>query len=248
MNLSRHQLRPEEKRKKVSIVGFEQGLIKTAPMDDPSYEIWGLNHANRLGFMVDWAGHFRADRWFDLHEEKAQSAEDLAWINTCPVPIYLTHQYGSNPNAIVFPLQEIIDFFKTDYFCSSFAYMLALAAYEGFEEIRLDGINLGYGRERLVERGNLEYWIGLLQGQGYQIRLPEGCQLCTHPYRYGFDYTEEKEAVEHIMATSVQECLNDQAVNKLIGSVGDEVREVLASIKDLRKHYHPINNPTGIGA
>lgn len=204
------------RRKKVSIVGFGQANTPTAPMDDPSYEIWGLNHANRLGFMVDSQGRFRADRWFDLHQEHAQSEEDLAWIHTCQLPIYLTGIFTGNPYALAYPIEQIVKHFEQDYFCSSFAYMLVLAAYEGFEEIRLDGIDLCYGRERLVERGNLEFWIGLLRGLHYNIVIPESSSLLTHPYRYGFDYTDEKEAIERAMAVSVVECLNDAAVRKIV--------------------------------
>lgn len=203
-------------RKKVSIVGFEQAYTPTAPMDDPKYEIWGLNHANRLGFMVDSLGRFRADRWFDLHQEHAQSKEDLDWIHTCPIPIYLTDKFTDNQNAIAYPIEKIVASWGYDYFCSSFAYMLALAAYEGFHEIRLDGINLGYGRERLVERGNLEFWIGILRGRRNVITIPDSSELLTHPYRYGFDYTEEKEAVEQMMAVSVIECKRDAAVLSLL--------------------------------
>lgn len=206
-------------RYKLSIVGFEQAYTPTAPMDDPEYEIWGLNHANRIGFMRDSQGRFRADRWFDLHQEHAQSPADMAWIHACPIPIYLPSMFTGNPMAQEYPLEKIIAKWGYDYFCSSFAYMLALAAYMNFQEIRLDGINLSYGRERLVERGNLEFWIGLLRGKGKQIVIPESSTLLTHPYRYGFEYTEEKEAVEQMMAVSIVECERDQAVNQLLQQV-----------------------------
>lgn len=204
------------KRKKVSIVGFEQHNTPTAPMDDPEYEVWGLNHANRIGFMVDSQGRFRADRWFDLHQQHAQSEADLAWIHTCPLPIYLTDTFTQNPYALCYPVDPVVAHFGYDYFCSSFAYMLVLAAYEGFTEIRLDGVNLNYGRERLVERGNLEFWIGYLRGRGIRVVIPESSLLLTHPYRYGFEYTQEKEAVEEAMAVSMVECLNDRSVRRII--------------------------------
>lgn len=214
-------------RKKVSIVGFEQAMTPTAPMDDPEYEIWGLNHANRLGFMVDSQGRFRADRWFDLHQEHAQSEADMAWINTCELPIYLTSKFTRNPYALAYPIEEMVAKFGHDYFCSSFAYMLVLAATEGFQEIRLDGVNLSYGRERLVERGNLEFWIGLLRGMDYNIFIPDSSVLLTHPYRYGFDYSEEKKEVEHMMAISVLECAGDPPVRKQIDTLQLGLEEFL---------------------
>jgi hypothetical protein len=203
-------------KRKVSIVGFEQALVPTAPMDDPAYEIWGLNHANRLGFMVDSRGRFRADRWFDLHQRHAQSDLDMIWIDQCPIPIYLTDQFTSNPRARVYPIDDVVAYFGHEYFCSSFAYMLTYAAMLGFDEIRLDGVNLSYGRERLCERANLEFWIGLLRGMEYNIVIPASSTLLTHPARYGFDYTKEKEAVEQIMAVSVVECLTYKEVGAIL--------------------------------
>ena len=202
-------------RKKVCIVGFEEAVNPQAPMNDPEWEIWGLNHANRLGFMKDDEGKLRVDRWFDLHEEHAQSPEDLEWTHTCPVPIYLTSLYTENPMALVYPLEEVMCKFsrpaetghQPDYWCSSFAYMLALAAYEGFKEIRISGVNLNFGRELPIERGNLEYWMGYLRGLGYCITTPSDSKLCRHPYRYGFQYIEEKEWVEQRMANLIFELL-----------------------------------------
>jgi hypothetical protein len=158
-----------KRRMKVAIIGFEEQNGQTAPYDDPEWDIWGFNMANRLGFMRDRQNRFRADRWFDLHEAHAQSEKDMAWIDACPVPIYLPSRFGSNPHTEVFDLDtieaEILSKYgrivRTDYFASSFAMALALALSEGYTTIGLFGVSLDWGRERVVERGNLEYWIGL---------------------------------------------------------------------------------------
>ena len=213
VTLSRHNWRPgQPRRTKVAIVGFEEQLLRTAPLNDPSYEVWAFNHANRVGFMRDEHGDLRADCWFDLHEQHAQSREDLEWIHTCPVPIYLTSLYTDNPNARAYPIEAIMDRYESRYFCSSFAYALVLAHYMGYEEIALHGCNLAWGRERAVERGNLEYWIGRLHGDRCHIDTSGSPELCAHPHRYGFDYTEEKEWTERRMASLALELLADERI------------------------------------
>lgn len=185
-------------RRKVAIVGFGCSTRPTAPLDDPSFEIWGLNHANRLRFMLDSEQRLRADRWFDLHEAHAQSEHDMMWIDKCPVPIYLPSLFTENPMALRYPIEDVEAEFGESYWCSSFAYMLALAAFEGIRDIHLCGVDLDVGRERVVERANLEYWIGLLRGKGYRITLDADSMLLKHPARYGLEYTKEKDDVHEL--------------------------------------------------
>lgn len=193
-------LQDEPKRKKVALIGFEEANLRSAPYDDAEWEVWGFNMGNRMGIMHDANGCFRADRWFDLHPEAPQSALDMAWINQCPMPLYLPTVFGTNPYATQYPLNDVEDFFKKEYgigpyWASSFAYALALAIVEGFTTIGIYGINLNWGRERVVERGNLEFWLGLALGRGIDIKFSPDCRLLTHPARYGIEYYEEKDQV-----------------------------------------------------
>lgn len=198
-------------RKKVAICGFEEQNNRTAPYDDPEWDVWGFNMANRLGFMHDGQGRFRADRWFDLHEAHAQSSADMAWINSCPVPLYLPTVFGVNPLARAYPLEWVCQKLKGPaYFASSFAYAVALALVEGYSEIGLFGVNLDWGRERVVERGNLEYWMGIAAGMGRTLHLSPGSKLCTHPGLYGLEYAKEKEGVIEICATVIRQLLQDR--------------------------------------
>lgn len=202
-------------RTRVAIVGFEEQNGRTAPYDDDHWDIWGFNMANRLSFMRDEEGRFRADLWLDLHQIHAQSEKDLAWIHHCPVPIYLTHPIGVNPNQRVLDLeaieQRIFSLYgrvvRCRYFASSFAYALALALSEGYQTIGLFGVNLNWGRERVVERGNLEYWVGIAEGLGVEIILGERCLLLTHPGLYGIEYDQEREGVIDLCAELMRQLL-----------------------------------------
>lgn len=207
-------------RTSVAIVGFEEQNGRTAPYDNQEWEIWGFNMANRLGFMRDDEGLFRADRWFDLHEVHAQSEKDLAWIHTCPVPIVLTHQIGLNPRQRILDLEAIEHgilsrygrIIRCNYFASSFAYALALAISEGFTTIGLFGVSLNWGRERVVERGNLEYWIGIAEGLGIEIVIGERSSLLTHPGLYGIEYDRERDGVINLCAELVRQLLQSPSI------------------------------------
>ena len=226
-------------RKKVAICGFEEQSVQTAPYDDPEWDVWGFNMANRMGFMRDREGRFRADAWFDLHEEHAQSAKDLAWINACPVPIYLTHQYGTNPLAIVLSLEDIqADILaqygrqpKISYFASSFAYATALAIAMGYQTIGLFGVSLDWGRERVVERGNLEYWIGFAQGLGLDVQFSPNSKLLTHPGLYGIQYTQEKDGVEAACAEVMRQLLQSPGIRERLDAGLQERTRAMEQIR-----------------
>lgn len=206
------------RRTKIAICGAGPGK-QLAPTDDPTWEIWSLNASP----MVDSQLRFRADRWFDLHEMHAQSEKDLSWIRRCQCPIYLVPQaFDAYPQvlsehtvvlttsaitgpittmACVAPVRyplEAIEAVYTNYWVCSFAYMIALALYEGASDIGLYGCELPFGteRERTVEYANVSYWLGVTGASGVRIHLPPGSVLGRHAARYGIEYDAEKAAVE----------------------------------------------------
>ena len=209
---------------KVAIVGFTDKVQRQAPYDDPTWEIWGFNMANRMDFMTDAEGRFRADRWFDLHPMSVQSPEDLAWIACCPVPLYLTEPYPANHMARVYPYDDIHTDFLLRYglhpiFSSSFAYAVALALHEGYTTIGLYGCDLDWGRERVVEHGNLAFWAGLALGLGCDVRIPLTSAFLRPQPQYGFDYHQEKLAVETRLVRLHYELLKYDAVRERINAL-----------------------------
>lgn len=180
-------------RRKVAIVGAGRGGDE-APLDDPEWEVWLLNTIP----MYDRARRLRCDRWFEIHEKKAQSADDLRWIAQCPVPLYVPPDLlESSPMAVRYPLERIEHRFG-QYWACTFAYQIALALDEGFREMGLYGVELALGtpRERTVEWACVSWWLGLAEGRGVTIQLPARSWLGQHRYRYGWEYDEEKRYVE----------------------------------------------------
>jgi hypothetical protein len=184
-------------RSKVVILGAHPLGRATVPWDDPEFEIWGLN----LVPCVDTRGRFRADRWFEMHEIHAQTDDDLEWIRQCPVPMYVPPgglRDWPGGRKMEFPLQRLEEKFAVSYWACSFAYQMALAIDEGFSHISMHGIELAEGtaRERSVEMANVAYWVGRAHQAGITVDLPEGGLTAQHPWRYGVEYTEEKDFVD----------------------------------------------------
>lgn len=176
-------------RKKVCIYGAGLGR-REAPLDDPSWYVYALN----LVPPFDRNNCLRADVWFDLHQRKAQTADDLRWIAACPVPIYVPPDLeDASPMTVRYPLAEIEAAFGA-YWACTFAYQIALVLYEGIAtDLGLYGVELAYGtrRERTMEWANTAYWLGRAEERGLTIHLPEHSLLGRHRYRYGFEYAEE---------------------------------------------------------
>lgn len=206
-------------RRKVAIIGAGRGK-ELAPYDAPDWEVWALNVVGAW----DAQGRLRADRWWEMHEAKAQTADDMAWISKCPFPIYLPPRFaaralppeghvivdtvdgqrwaGAIPNAVAYPLERLERKFGASYWACTFAYQMALALDEGFTDVGLYGVDLAWGteRERTVEWACVSYWLGFLRAHGVRVHMPEGCNLGRHPFRYGVEYTEEIEAVKGYLA------------------------------------------------
>jgi hypothetical protein len=193
----------DPRRTKVAITGAGKSL-RHLPWNNEEWEIWGIN--NFWNAMRDSEGRLRADRWFELHPPTPdiQDKHDMAWLKNCPVPIYTTEPFPGNDNAVTFPLAAITGEYG-NYFTCTFAYQIALAIYEGFEELALHGLELAYGtqREATVERACVNWWLGYAEGQGMKITIPEDDFVLRHWGLYGFDYWKEANAVKQYVGSLI---------------------------------------------
>lgn len=197
-------------RKRVAIIGFDQKTREQAPFDDPSVDIWGLNgghlaerHDGRPLF-CDESGGFRADAWFQIHPPSSLSTREQGWLafaHQVRVPTLvreqdipsLTHYWPTvEPYLRGFPLDAVRAAFPDGLFASTFCLEIALALRLGYEEILLFGIDSrDLGRELVVERPALTYWMGVGHTKGVKVTMPEDSTLGRHPFVYGMEYLEE---------------------------------------------------------
>jgi hypothetical protein len=116
-------------------------------------------------------------------------------------PIYTLFKYDFIPDSVEYPLQDVSAKLITHgwkghkpikkYFTASFAYMFALALYEGFEWVEIYGFEMDMSAEYWHQRACAEYWFGRAEGMGVEYYLPErGRLLSGILYGYnGTDYT-----------------------------------------------------------
>lgn len=173
------------RRKKVAVVGFASNSLHLVPWFDPSFELWGMNQGH-MNFKR------QADRWFEMHQPEAtadvRDPNYLEWLKVLQIPVYMTEQRPEAPTSIRYPIEQAIAWMpkKRDYFMSSVAYMVVLAAMEGFEEIHLYGINLAIGDEYFYEKPNCEYILGVCEGRGISVYVPQASSLLKQYKRYGY--------------------------------------------------------------
>ena len=184
---------PQRLRDSVCIYAAGYGR-EHAPLDSSDWDAWALN----LVAPFDSEGRLRCDLWFDIHQAKAQTEDDLRWIAKCPVPIVVPPDLmDASENAVALPLKRILREFPAAPFAATFAYQIALALLMGYKKIGLFGVELAYGspRERTVEWACVSWWIGFAEGRGVTVVRPEGLRLGTrlgrHPHLYGLDYDAE---------------------------------------------------------
>jgi len=169
---------------KVAIVGFASSSRDQAPKDDPSFELWGMNN---LCFHV----RRKWDRWFEMHEEHEmpgaypQTWNDYsAWLKKFDGPVYMHRALDEFPNSRTFPIDELAPMFGR-YYCSTVAYMIALAIAENREEIHLYGVDMVGDDEYGYQRPNAEYLVGFAQGRGIKVFIPSQSALLTSDGVYG---------------------------------------------------------------
>jgi hypothetical protein len=180
-------------RKKVAIVGFAESSRHLAPYDNPEWEVWAMNQLYR---------HIpRATRWWEMHRredflaDQVPGTDYLAWLQRCPVPIYMVDKFADIPNSVRFPIEQMVEKFG-DYFYSTVSYMLALAIAEGFEEIGIWGIDLSHDSEYEYQKPSAEYLLGVARGMGINITISESSALLKGTYRYGYQPMPSNEDVQ----------------------------------------------------
>lgn len=150
---------------KVAIVGLAQSSRHLAPWEAPEWEMWGLAWDTE---------RYRFHRAFEMHD-----LADLEKFYGDRLEAYL--EKASYCASLVtvenYPFEEVASDVG-DYWCSSIAYMLALAIHEGAEEIGVYGVNMAGDDEYSYQKPNCEYLIGLARGRGIKVHIPDVSPLC----------------------------------------------------------------------
>ena len=171
--------------KKVAILGLASHY-KDAPFYEDDVEIWILND------MYDLVPRY--DRLFELHDINFVKKYFTRTTNTFHIdnlqnidkPIYMQDKHDTIKTSEKYPLEEMKALYG-DYFTNSVSYMLALAIHEGFEEIRLYGVDMSVNEEYGEQRPSCEYFIGLAKGMGISVYISPKSDLLKANYLYGYE-------------------------------------------------------------
>lgn len=172
-------------RTKFAIVGFASSSRDVAPYDDPEWVILALNQLYRH---ID-----RADAWFDIHadadkpEKVVEGTDYVGWLKEAPIPIFMIDQRPEYPTSLRYPIEDAIALTGLDYFTSTISFMIALALRDGAKTIGLWGVDLIVGQEWDYQKACVEFWLGVAQGKGLDILLPNQTALLKTSYRYGYE-------------------------------------------------------------
>ena len=117
-------------------------------------------------------------------------------IRQAGTKIYSLEAWPNTPCSR-YPIEEILSEFKTDYFTSGLDYAIALAIYEGYENIDLWGVCLKEGDEYAYQKPSAMFWLGVALGRGMTFKIRDHwSELFKHPtgkmYGYGVLIKEQE--------------------------------------------------------
>ena len=180
----------------IAIVGLSPSTHEDAPWGDDEWEIWGLPW-DSMWELIDI--HFEIHALELLKDSTILPPRYFDRLNSLST-LYMQKEYSDVPNAMAYPLAEVINTLGVDYFNSSISYMLGLAIHRiksyryrdtplyeskiGLWGVDMDDIEAldpndpSYKTEYKYQRPNLEYLIGFARGLGIEVYIPEQSSLC----------------------------------------------------------------------
>jgi len=170
---------------------------------DEGYPVWGCNHSYKLAriegvqldrvFFFDDLDEFERGHQFDtnlklskVREDKKTITKQFEKLRKSGVEIVSKGPVEGIERVTVYPLEDIKRELDGRYFTNTVCYMLAMAAYEGYERINLFGVDMKTRHEYLLEKGGVEHWVGFARGCGIEVNISEGSSICPEFY-YGYD-------------------------------------------------------------
>jgi hypothetical protein len=174
-------------QRNIAIVGKAPSSRLLAPYDDPEWEIWTLSD------LVPQQQAKRWDRHFELHPAhwiEQHNSPYWTWLKAqADKPVYTFH-IGKDliPAAVPFPLQQVLDAFGFRYYTNTVSYMIALGILEKPPKLGVWGVDMAQTAEYRNQRPSCEWLLGLAQGAGIGVVLPDECDLLKSPFLYGLHH------------------------------------------------------------
>ena len=222
---------------KVAIIGTAIGF-EAAPFHDESWEIWGLS---RIYLTVP-----RWTRWFELHKpedlcktwepgnlaaEAAARSTYTGWLEDAHEKGRVYSREGAIENTEAFPFEELVEAFPRGYFTNTIAWLTAYAIHIGATEIALWGVDMALDTEFGTQRPSCEYWLGVAEGRGIKITIPESSDLLKCRSMYAYEDTDVFTAKLRIQALEIQQrlakCKTDMTQLQVLGAAVEGQKEII---------------------
>lgn len=171
---------PEFKRNDtLALVGFAETSREMAPYGDPTVDLWGINEAYKQGWFKSLpTGWIQLHpRWDFMRKNNRNDPDHWEWLRKPhEFPIWMVAEFRDIPNSVRYPIEEAYEL-AHGYLTSTFSYMLALGILMGYRRIELYGFEMSADSEYGYQKPGGEYLIGMAQGKGIEVVLPENCAL-----------------------------------------------------------------------
>jgi len=92
-------------------------------------------------------------------------------INDLNIPFYSLRTYPQVPTSIVYPFEDISQYFQTQLFASTADFAIAKAIFEGFSSIDLYGFKMNTADEYEHQVPSFTHWLGVAKGLRIKIKI-----------------------------------------------------------------------------
>lgn len=151
--------------KKLAIVGSGSETRSLAPFDDPEFDVWVFNEAGSSSWCKRWTACFQMHEPEIYQGHNTKDPAHWQWLKTKHNKrIYMQEIDPQVPDSMRYPLEDALELAGVKMFPTTFAYMAALAILEGYDEIRIFGVELSASEYQYQANGYL-FWFGFLRGK-----------------------------------------------------------------------------------
>ena len=184
---------PTLDKQKVAIVGFAIGHAHKAPFADDAVEKWGINQLWKI--LPDQ----KFDRWFELHslyDFYHANPPHQKFLSEFKGPVYVREQdyqlaleWGIT-TAQPFPHRVLTERFRP-YFNNTISWLIALAIMMRPDWLGMFGVDMAQDHllaaEYSEQRPSCEYFLGVAEGLGIELYIPNGSDLLAASHLYGYE-------------------------------------------------------------
>lgn len=198
-------VKPDKKLDEIIICAMGPTWYQCPAEAPPNSEIWGVNTMYR---------NRKLDKIFIMHDIKhdlmVQDRDFFETVNSLGIPVVTAGDYSALKNNIIYPAEEVIEYFGVAFFLNVMSWMIAYAIMLEPKRLSLYGCDMrsDSGDEyRLGERGCVEFWLGVAMGKGIDLGLPQESFLLKRIMRgnfYGYHLRKTGKGLDELIPTATK--------------------------------------------